>query len=100
MLDIISIKNELSTQFPEYSFFTSRRLFGRCIVAKNTKFSGADIFVKKETIIVEPAIPQWKTRFMLGAGAIYKKLTDPNFSLPATRIVQFLSNRYKVRLRN
>lgn len=94
------VKDELCNQFPEYSFFISWRITERCIVAKNTKYSGADIFVKKENIIVEPAIPEWKTGLILGAGAAYKKLYDPNFSIPAVRIVEFLKLNYKVRLRN
>lgn len=99
MPDINSIKDEISLQFPEYSFFITRRLSGRCIAAKDTKYRGADVFVKSKNIIVEPSIPEWKTRFILGAGAIYKKLADKEFSVPALRLREYLAKKYEVRLR-
>ena len=52
MLQVDDIKNELISEFPEYSFFITKRLTGRCIVAKYTKYNGADIFVKKNKIII------------------------------------------------
>ncbi|HEX6334891.1 MAG TPA: hypothetical protein VFZ78_11735 [Flavisolibacter sp.] len=82
------------------TFFVTRRLTGRCIVAKKSKYFGANIFVKKDRIVVEASIPEWKTRFMLGAGAAYRKLTDPNFNEAALQVAQFLSNKYEVRLRS
>lgn len=100
MPEINVVKEELSFRFPEYIFFISWRLTGRCIVVKNSKYSGADIFVKKNYIIVEPSIPEWKTRILLGAGAVYKKIKDPNYSVPAVRIMEYLNHTYKVRLRN
>jgi hypothetical protein len=100
MLDIDYIKEKLSSQFPEYSFSLTRRLSGRCIVAKKSKYNGADIFVKNDRIIIEAAIPEWKIRIMLGAGAIYKKVTDKNFSETALQIKEFLSRSYDVRMRN
>ena len=98
--DVYIVKEELASQFPEYSFFMTRRLTGRCIVAKYTKYNGADIFVKKDRIIVEAAIPEWKTRLMIGAGAVYRKITDKSFSDIALKIRDFLSNKYDVTLRN
>jgi hypothetical protein len=68
-------------------------------VSKHTKYSGADIYIKKDRIEIEAAIPEWKTRFMVGAGAIYKKITDPNYSATAIRIKDYLSQKYTVRLR-
>jgi hypothetical protein len=96
MIDINQLKILLTEQFPEYTFFTTRRLQGKCIVAKNAKYSGADIFIKKHRIIVESAIPEWKTRLMLGAGAVYKKMTDPEYSIPAKRISEFLNKRFPI----
>jgi hypothetical protein len=99
MLDINNIKRELSAQFPELSFSTTRRLFGRCIVAKKSKYQGADIFIKSNKIVIEAAIPEWKTRLMLGAGAVYRKLTDKDFSKTALQIKDYLSQKYEVSLR-
>lgn len=99
MLDINSIKMELAEAFPEISFSTTRRLTGRCIVAMKSKYQGADIFIKSDKIVVEAAIPQWTTRFMLGAGAAYRKLTDKDFSDTALQIKEYLSRKYEVSLR-
>ena len=99
MLDINKIKEELISQFPEYSFFVSRRLNGRCIVAKKTKYRGADIFVKKDRIVIDAAIPEWKTRFILGAGAAYIRLTKKDFFEVALQIRDFLGHRYDVSIR-
>jgi hypothetical protein len=99
MLDINDIKEKLAVQFPELSFSTTRRLTGRCIVAMKSKYQGADIFVKRNKIVIEAAIPQWKTRLMLGAGALYKKLTDKDFSKTALQIKDYLSKNYEVSLR-
>jgi hypothetical protein len=64
-----------------------------------SKYQGADIFVKKDRIIIEAAIPEWKTRFMMGAGAAYKKITDAGFSDTALEIKEHLAEKYKVRMR-
>ncbi|MDB5200654.1 MAG: hypothetical protein JWQ27_63 [Ferruginibacter sp.] len=95
-MDIKLIKEELTSQFPEYSFFLSRRLTGRCIVAIKTKYNGADIFVKKHRVVIEAGIPEWKTRLILGAGAAYRKVTDKGFYDVALRVSDFLSKKYVV----
>ncbi len=100
MLDINQIKEELEKNFPQYQFSTTRRLTGRCIVAKQSKYYGADIFIKNDRIIVEPAIPEWTTRLILGAGAAHKKLTDKTFSETAIKIKDFLGKSYKVDLKS
>jgi hypothetical protein len=100
MLNINEIKAELEDAFPLYTFWITRRLFGRCIVAMKSKYYGADIFVKKDRIVIEAAVPEWKTRFMLGAGAAYKKFTDKNFFDAAVEIKTYLERTYDVRLRN
>ena len=99
MLDENQIKEELATHFRDLTFFTTRRLTGRCIVAKKSTYYGADIFVKKDSIVVEAAIPDWKTRLLMGAGAAYKKITDQNFSQTALQVKEFLSRKYEVRLK-
>jgi len=99
MLNIDQFKQELTEHFPEYTFFKTRRLTGRCIVAKESKYYGADIFVKSDSIVVEAAIPDWTTRLVLGAGAAYKKLTDSKYGEVATQIQKFLSTKYKASLR-
>jgi len=99
MLDKEQLKQELTEHFPEYFFFKTRRLTGRCIVAKKSKYCGADIFVKGDRIIVESAIPDWTTRLFLGAGAAYKKLTDQKFSEAAMEIKDFLNGKYEVSIR-
>ncbi len=99
MLEIDQIIQELKENFPEYTFFKTRRLTGRCVVAKKSKYYGADIFVKGDKIVVEAAIPDWATRLLLGAGAAYKKFTDTNYNEVATQIQSFLSRKYHVSLR-
>ncbi len=99
MLDIDQIIQELTENFPEYTFFKTRRLTGRCIVAKKSKYYGADIFVKSDRIVVEAAIPDWSTRLVLGAGAAYKKLTDIKYGEVATQIQNYLRRNYEVSLR-
>lgn len=79
MLEIDRLKQELEKQFPELIFFKTRRVFGSCIVAKRSKFYGADIFIRGNKIFVEAAIPNWTTRFFLGAGAVYLKLKDSKY---------------------
>ena len=99
MLDIDQIIQELTDNFPEYKFFKTQRLTGRCIVAKKSKYYGADIFVKGNEIIVEAAIPDWTTRLVLGAGAAYKKITDRKYAEVATQIQNYLGHKYEVILR-
>lgn len=99
MIDIDQLQQELTGQFPEFAFFRARRLTGRCIVAKKSKYYGADIFVKGDRIVVEPAIPDWTTRLIMGAGAAYKKLTDSNYNEVASNIRDYLSQKYQVSLR-
>jgi len=99
MLDIDQIIQELTDNFTEYKFFKTRRLAGHCIVAKKSKYYGADIFVKGSEIIVEAAIPDWSTRLVLGAGAAYKKLTDSKYGEVAAQIQHYLSQKYEVTLK-
>ena len=99
MYDINTIKHQLETQFPDLSFTIGRRIYGECIIAKKTKYSGADIFIKKSNITVEAAIPEMKTRMLLGAGAVFLKLFSKNYKDPSIRIKNFLMKDYDVKLR-
>ena len=47
------IRKELETNFPEYEFSIGKRIYGKCIIAKKSKYSGADIFIKGNKISIE-----------------------------------------------
>ena len=94
-MTIDEIKTELELNFPEYHFKIGKRVYGKCIIAKKSKYSGADIFVKENKIIVEPAIPEMKTRLLVGGGAILLKNFRKDYSEPASRILKFLRDQNK-----
>jgi hypothetical protein len=71
MIKIEEIKMYLEKTVPEYSYSIGKRLFEECIIAKNIKYSGADIFVKDNKIIIEAALPEMKTRILLGSGVLF-----------------------------
>lgn len=91
--NIEEIKTDLEQTFPEYSFSIGRRLLGECVIAKNTKYSGADIFVKDNKIVIEAAIPEMKTRMLLGSGALFFKFFSKKFSEPSLRIYKYLCEK-------
>lgn len=93
------VKADLEAHFPDYSFFNARRISGRCIVAKKSKYCGADIYVKVDRVVIEAAIPEWKTRFMLGAGAALKRVSDPHYFDAAEEVTNYLRDKYRVELR-
>tara|TARA_R110002072_G_scaffold288014_2_gene454016 strand:+ start:289 stop:522 length:234 start_codon:yes stop_codon:yes gene_type:complete len=72
-MTIDEIKTELELNFPEYQFKLGKRIYGKCIIAKKSKYSGADIFVKENKIIVESGIAEMKTRLLIGSGAVLLK---------------------------
>ena len=85
------LKNKLENQFPEYEYrLGNRKLAGDCLIVKNTKYSGVDIFIKKGKILLEPAIPEMKTRLLVGAGALFLRMFSKNFKEPSNKIYQFL----------
>lgn len=51
-----NLKTELEAEFREFSFSVGKRIYGQCLIAKKSKYSGADIFLKDNGIIVEAAI--------------------------------------------
>ncbi len=97
---LLSIKKELTGQFPEYSFSTVRRLQGICIVVTKSKYHGADIFIKKNKIIIEAGFPAFKTRLLWGAGVLWKKTFDKEFYTVAIRVKSFLGRKYNTELRD
>ena len=93
---IENIKSELELVFPEYEFSTGKRIYGKCIIAKHSKFCGADIFVNKnEAMIIEPAIPAMKTRLLIGGGAVFLKFFLKDYNQPADRIYQYFKSQNK-----
>lgn len=94
MPSIEELKAELETAFPAISFRIGKRIYGECIIAKKSKYSGADIFIKEDSIILEAAIPDMKTRLLVGSGAILLKFFNKGFSLPALQIANYLKPRY------
>jgi hypothetical protein len=95
MHDIENLKSELEKQFPEFSFRLGRRIYGKCIIAKKSKYSGADIYLTNKRIIVEPSVPEMKTRLVIGAGALFLKYFNKDFSEPASKIKAYLSQNYE-----
>lgn len=96
--DIETIKKELEVEFPDLSFTIGKRIYGKCIIAKKSKYNGADIFVKKDVVIIEAAIPEMKTRILIGGGALLLKIFSKNFNEPSKRIAYFLRESYTTKL--
>lgn len=94
MIEESVIIAELVQYFPEYKFSQGRRLYGKCIIAKNSTYSGAEIFIKKNKIVVDAAFPEMKTRILLGAGALLFKMFSIDYNEPSQRIYEFLNARY------
>jgi hypothetical protein len=89
-----TIKAELEKAFPEWEFTMGHRLRGACIIAKKSKYSGAEIYVSPAEINIEAVIPSMKTRMLLGAGAVLLKYLHKRYNEPALRIKVYLSGRY------
>ena len=90
-MDFEKIKTKLESKFPEYKYsIGNRKLAGDCIIVKNTKYSGVDIFIKKDKILIEAAIPEMKTRLMIGTGVLFLKLFSKKFKEPSNRIHNYL----------
>jgi hypothetical protein len=96
---LAELQTELSEHFPAYQFSIVRRLTGKCVLARETRMYGAEIYLRSNRIIIEAAIPDWKTRLLLGAGAAVKKMSDPRFNHCAEQVASFLSTRYDVKIR-
>ncbi|ATL46061.1 hypothetical protein COR50_02160 [Chitinophaga caeni] len=98
-MNLETLLEELATEFPEMKFRIGKRLFTPCIIAHQTNYYGADIFVKKKYIIVEASIPDMSTRIILGGGALILK-AKKEFHIPAHLIFHYLSKKYEdVKLR-
>lgn len=94
MPSIENLKTELELAFPEMSFSFGKRIYGQCLIAKKTTYSGADIFVKDNGITIEASIPEMKTRLLIGGGAVLLKFFNKNYSQPSLRIKEYLSAKY------
>ncbi|MEZ4795770.1 MAG: hypothetical protein R2785_01260 [Flavobacteriaceae bacterium] len=92
---IESIKTELESEFPEYEFSVGKRIYGKCLIVKKSKYCGADIFIKNDKMIIEPAIPEMKTRLLIGGGAALLKMFKKDYSEPADRIFEYLKMKNK-----
>ncbi len=86
------LKIILEKQFPEYEYsIGNRKLAGDCIIVKNTKYSGVDIFIKKNRILLEAAIPEMKIRLLIGAGTLLFRIFSKKFKEPSTKIYDYLN---------
>jgi len=94
MRRIEEVKAYLKETLPEYSYSLGKRLLGECIIAKNTKYSGADIFVKEDQITIEAALPEMKTRILLGSGVLFLKIFSKKFKEPSLKIHYYLTKKY------
>lgn len=95
MHSLESIKSELEAQFPEMAFSMGRRIYGKCIVANKSKYRGADIFLSRNGIVIDPAIPEMKTRLLIGAGAVFLRYFKKDFCVPAQEIKAFLETKHR-----
>lgn len=93
IMKIDQIKKDLELEFPQYQFSIVKRIYGKCIITKKSKYSGADIYVKENRIIVEPGVPEMKTRLLIGGGAVLLKMFRKDFNEPALEIAKFLEER-------
>jgi len=89
-MELEDLKRELEGEFPHYEYRMGKRIYGKCLIVKNTKYSGADIFFKKNKFTIEASIPEMKTRLLLGGGAVYLKLFRKSYSEPSEKIYAYL----------
>ena len=86
-------KKNLEIEFPEYEFSIGKRIYEKCIIAKKSKYCGADIFFKKNKLVIESSIPEMKTRLLIGGGALLVKSFKKDFSEPVDRIFEYFENQ-------
>ncbi len=100
-MNLEELKVKLENKFPDYEYsMGNRKLAGDCIIVKNTKYSGVDIFKKKDKFLIEAAIPEMKTRLLIGAGALFLKFFSKKFNEPSKKIFAYLkNNNYPVKFR-
>jgi len=92
-MSLESLIEILKTDLPQYEYRIGKRIYGKCIIARNNNYSGADIFYKKEQYVVEASIPGMGTRLLLGSGALYLKKFRKDYDEPAENIMAFLKSR-------
>lgn len=91
-MNIQELHKKLETRFPEYEFGIGKRIYGQCIIAKKSKYSGADIFIKNDKILLEAGIPEMKTRLLLGSGALLLKMFKKDYNEPCLKIFNYLTS--------
>lgn len=89
------VKKELEFYFKDYEFTLGKRIYGSCIIAKKSKYNGADIFIKNGEIRIEAGIPKTKTRLMIGGGAVLLKMFSKSYTEPSIAIYEYLSQIYE-----
>lgn len=89
-MQLEKLQSKLESNFPEYTFTLGKRIYGRCLIAKKNKYSGADIYIKKNGVIIESAIPGMKMRLLLGSGALLLKRYRKDYEEPCLAIYDFL----------
>ena len=90
------LKADLETNLSQYTYTLGNRPFyGRCIVAKETRYYGADIFLKNGGIEIEAGIPDMRTKVLIGSGALLMKWFNPKFSVPESSILRYLGSKYQ-----
>lgn len=100
-MNIEDLKNRLEANFPNYEFKLGKRIYGKCIIAKKSKYSGADIYVKENSVTIEAAIPEMKTRLLIGSGALLLKMFRKDFNEPCLKISEYLkSEKIAVRVKD
>lgn len=92
-MEIEKLKQDLEEHFPEYEFRIGKRIYGPCVIAKNTIFSGADIFYKNGIYTIEASIPEMRTRLLLGGGVVFLKLFSKKYSEPSIKIYRYLKDK-------
>ena len=100
-MNLEELKTELEKNVPEYEYTLGKRgFYGECVIASNTKYSGADVFIKKGTIVIDSGPPAMKTRLLLGAGLVLLKIFSKKFNIPAKVLhAYFKETNRKVRFR-
>ncbi|MBB6613153.1 hypothetical protein H7F15_19090 [Pontibacter sp. Tf4] len=90
-----AIKSDLEENTPQYTYRIGKRVYGQCIIAKKSNFSGADIYLKKDRIEVESAIPETWARIVAGSGAALMKLFTKDYSKPEEELLSYLGHKYE-----
>ena len=94
MVQLDDLKKELEFYFKDYQFSLGKRIYGKCIIAEQSKYSGAAIYIKNNEILIEAGIPKMKTRLLVGGGAVLLKIFSKSYNAPSIAICEYLSEIY------